>query len=187
MSGLASDIAAKRLQLLSDIVPGKRLVAVLGNPDTPYTALAIEQVKIAATALGEPIRVFNARTADEIPGAIDQAVEAGAASMLVLEDPVLLGAIPQTTERIAKAGLPAIFGPREYANAGGLIAYGTDQTQLSRKAADYVDKILKGASPASLPVEQPTKFELVINLKAARALGLTIPPALLASADEVIE
>ena len=187
MSGLASDIAAKKLQLISDIVPGKRLVAVLGNPDTPYTALAIEQVKIAATALGEPIRVFNARTADEIPGAIDQAVEAGAASMLVLEDPVLLGAIPQTTERIAKARLPAIFGPREYANAGGLIAYGTDQTQLSRKAADYVDKILKGASPASLPVEQPTKFELVINLKAARALGLTIPPALLASADEVIE
>jgi putative ABC transport system substrate-binding protein len=187
MSGLASNIAAKRLQLLSDLVPGKRLVAVLGNPDTPYTALAVEQVKIAATALGEPFRVFNARTVDEIPGAIDQAVEAGAASMLVLEDPVLLGAIQQTTEYIAKARLPAIFGPREYANAGGLAAYGTDQSQLSRKAADYVDKILKGASPASLPVEQPTKFEFVINLKAARGLGLSIPTTLLASADEVIE
>jgi putative tryptophan/tyrosine transport system substrate-binding protein len=187
MSGLATDIATKRLQLLSDLVPGKKLVAVLANPDTPYTALALEQVKITATALGEPFKVFNARTADEIPGAIDQAVEAGAASMLVLEDPVLLGAIQQTTECIAKARLPAIFGPREYANAGGLIAYGTDQSQLSRKAADYVDKILKGASPASLPVEQPTKFALVINLKAARGLGLTIPPALLASADEVIE
>jgi putative ABC transport system substrate-binding protein len=187
MSGLATDIAAKRLQLLSDIVPGKRLVAVLGNPDTPYTALAVEQVKLAAAALGAPIKVFDARTAREIPGAIDRAVEAGAASLLVLEDPVLLGAIPQTIECIAKARLPAIFGPREYANAGGLIAYGTDQNQLSRKAADYVDKILKGASPASLPVEQPTNFQFVINLKAARGLGLTIPSALLASADEVIE
>ena len=107
--------------------------------------------------------------------------------MLVLEDPVLFGAIQQTTELVAKARLPAIFGPREYAAAGGLIAYGTDQSQLSRKAADYVDKILKGASPASLPVEQPTKFELVINLGAARGLGLSIPPTLLASADEVIE
>jgi len=106
--------------------------------------------------LAEPFRVFNARTADEIPGAIDQAVEAGAASMLVLEDPVLLGAIPQTTECIAKARLPAIFGTKEYPNAGGLIAYGTDFMQLSRKAADYVDKILKGALPASPPVERPT-------------------------------
>ena len=187
MSGLATDIAAKRLQLLDDLVPGKKLVAVLGNPDTPYTALALEQVKIAATAIGVPIRPFDARTVDEVPRAIGQAVDAGAASMLVLEDPVLFGAIQRTTELVAMARLPSIFGPREYAAAGGLIAYGTDQSQLSRKAADYVDKILKGASPASLPVEQPTKFELVINLGAARGLGLSIPPTLLASADEVIE
>ena len=187
MSGLASDIAAKRLQLLSDLVPGKMLVAVLGNPDTPYTALAIDQVKTAAAVLGVPFKVFDARTADEVPGAIGQAVQAGAASILVLEDPVLLGAIKQIIEGIAKARLPAIFGLREYAHAGGLIAYGTDQNDMSRKAADYVDRILKGASPASLPVQQPTKFELIINLKTARELGLTIPPALLASADEVIE
>jgi putative ABC transport system substrate-binding protein len=187
MSALATDIAAKRLQLLNDLVPGKKLVAVLGNPDTPYTALALDQVKTAATIMGIPFRVFDARTVSEVPAAIAQVIDSGAASLLVLEDPVLLGAIPQTTELVAKARLPAIYGPKEYAAAGGLIAYGTDQNQLSRRAADYVDKILKGAAPASLPVEQPTKFELVINLKAAKGLGLDIPPALLASADEVIE
>ena len=120
-------------------------------------------------------------------GAIDQVIEADVAGLLMLEDPVLLAVIRQTTELVAKAKIPAIYGPREYAVAGGLIAYGPDQNQLSRKAADYVDKILKGASPGSLPVEQPTKFEFVINLKAAKALGLSIPPGLLASADEVIE
>jgi putative ABC transport system substrate-binding protein len=159
----------------------------LGNPDTPYTALALQQVNAAAATMGISFRVFEARTVNEVPTAIGQIVDAGAASLLVLEDPVLLGAIRQTTELIAKARLPAIYGPREYAVAGGLIAYGTDQSQLTRRAADYVDRILKGASPGSLPVEQPTKFELVINLNAARALGLGIPPALLASADEVIE
>jgi putative ABC transport system substrate-binding protein len=187
MSGLATDIAAKRMQLLSELVPGKKLVAVLGNPDTPYTALALQQVTMAAAALGVPFKVFDARTVAQIPGAIDQAVEAGAASLLVLEDPVLLGAIQQTTNLVAKARLPAIFGPKEYASAGGLMAYGTDQNQMSRRAAEYVDKILKGTSPGSLPVEQPTKFKLVVNLKVARDLGLTIPSAILASADEVIE
>jgi putative ABC transport system substrate-binding protein len=187
MSGLATDVAAKRLQLLIDLVPEKKLVAVLGNPDTPYTALALAQVKMAATVMGVPFKVFEARSVDQVPTAISQAVEAGAASMLVLEDPVLLGAIQQTTDLVAKARLPAIFGQREYADAGGLIAYGSDQGELSRKAADYVDKILKGASPANLPVEQPTKFKLIINLRAAKSLGLTIPPSMLSIADEVIE
>ena len=187
VSALATDIAAKRLQMLNDIVPGKRLVAVLCNPDTPFTALALEQVATAAAIIGIPTQVYEARTLEEVPKAISKVVESGAASMLVLEDPVLIGAMHQTTELVAKARLPAIFGPREYAAAGGLIAYGPDQTQLSRKGADYVDKILRGASPASLPVEQPTKFELVINLKVAKALGLAIPLTLLASADEVIE
>ena len=107
--------------------------------------------------------------------------------MLVLEDPVLLSAIQQTTDLAAKRRLPAIYGPREYARAGGLISYGTDQSQLSRRAAEYVDRILRGASPASLPVEQPTKFELVINLRTAKALDLEIPTDLLSLADELIE
>jgi putative ABC transport system substrate-binding protein len=100
---------------------------------------------------------------------------------------VLLGALQQIIDRVARARLPAIFGPRECAAAGGLIAYGPDQKRAYRTAADHVDKILRGASPASLPVEQPTKFELIINLNTARELGLNISPTLLASADEVIE
>jgi putative ABC transport system substrate-binding protein len=173
--------------LLDDLIPGKKLVAVLGNPDTPYTALALRQVKAAATAIGLPIAVLEARTIDQIQAAIDQAINSRAASMLVLEDPVLLSAIQRTTELAAKGRLPAIYGPREYAQAGGLISYGTDQSQLSRRAAEYVDRILKGASPASRPVEQPTKFELVINLRTAKALGLEIPSDLLSLADELIE
>src|SRR6202035_1343097 len=149
----------------------------------PYTALALQQVETAAATMGLPFAVLNARTVDQIPAAIDEAIRFGAASMLVLEDPVLLGAIQQTVELAAKGRLPAIYGPREYAQAGGLISYGTDQSQLSRRAAEYVDKILKGAPPASLPVEQPTKFELVINLKTAKALGLEIPPGLLSLAE----
>lgn len=187
MSGQASDIAAKKLQFLEDLIPGKKPVAVLGNSDTPYTALALQQIKTAAAAMRLPFAVVDARTVDQIPAAIDEAIRSGAASLLVLEDPVLLGAIRQTTELAARARLAAIYGPREYAQAGGLISYGTDQSQLSRRAAEYVDRILKGASPASLPVEQPTKFELVINLRTAKALGLTIPPGLLAITDEVIE
>jgi putative ABC transport system substrate-binding protein len=187
MSALASDIAAKRLQLLSDLVPGKRPVAVLGNPDTPYTALALDQVRKAAAVMGIELKVFEARTVDEVPKAIGRIADAEVAGLLMLEDPVLLAVIRQTTELVAKARIPAIYGPREYAVAGGLIAYGPDQNQMSRKAADYVDKILKGASPATLPVEQPTKFELVINLNAAKAMGVGIPATLLASADEVIE
>jgi putative ABC transport system substrate-binding protein len=187
MSGQASDIAAKKLQLLDDLIPGKKPVAVLGNPDTPYTALALRQAKTAATTLGLPLVILEARTADQISPAIDQAIGARAASMLLLEDPVLLSAIPQTVELAAKSHLPAMYGPREYAQAGGLISYGTDQGQMSRRAADYVDRILKGASPASLPVEQPTKFQLVINLQTAKALGLEIPSNLLSLADELIE
>ena len=160
---------------------------MLGNPDTPYTALALEQVRTAAAIMRQPLAVFEARTAEQLPTAVDEAIMSGAAGMLVLEDPVLLGAMQRSIDLLANARLPAIYGPRNYAEAGGLISYGPDQRQMSRRAAEYVDKILKGASPTSLPVEQPTKFEFVINLKTARALGLDVPPTLLARADEVIE
>ncbi len=187
VGALASDVATKRLQLLSDLIPGKRLIAVLGNPDTPYTALALERVRGAAAIMGVPLKIIDVRTADEIPQAIDEAVNAQAPGMLLLEDPVLLGGMQQTIDLVAKARLAAVFGLKEYAVAGGLMSYGPDQNEMSRKAADYVDKILRGSSPASLPVEQPTKFQLVINLNAATGMGLSIPPTLLASADEVIE
>jgi putative tryptophan/tyrosine transport system substrate-binding protein len=187
VGALASDVATKRLQLLSDLIPGKRLIAVLGNPDTPYTALALERVREAAAIMGVPLKIIDVRTADEIPQAIDDAVKAQAPGMLLLEDPVLLGGMQQTIDLVAKARLAAVFGLKEYAVAGGLMSYGPDQNEMSRKAAGYVDKILRGSSPASLPVEQPTKFQLVINLNAAKGMGLSIPPTLLASADEVIE
>jgi putative ABC transport system substrate-binding protein len=187
MSAQAAELSGKRLQLLNDLIPGKKLVAVLGNPDTPYTALALQEVRTAAEANERPFAVFEARTPDQLPGAIDAVVRSGAASLLVLEDPMLLGVREQFTALVAKARLPAIYTLREFADAGGLICYGANEGAMVRRAAEYVDKILKGSAPADLPVEQPTKFTLVINLKTAKALGLTIPDKLLALADEVIE
>ena len=187
MSGQAADTSPKRLQLLRSLVPGNKIIAVLGNPDTPYTALALQQVKAAAASIDQPLVVVEARRADQVSAAIDEAVKSGAASLLVLEDPVLIGAKQETMASVARARLPAIYGPRDYAVAGGLMCYGPDQNQMARRAAEYVDKILKGARPASLPVEQPTKFEFVINLKTAKTLGIEIPASLLSVADEVIE
>jgi len=182
-----AELSAKRLQFLNDLVPGKKLFAALGNPDTPYTALALQEVRIAAAAKSQPFAVFEARTPDQLPAAIDAVVRSGAASLLVLEDPMLLGVRQQFTALVAKARLPAIYTLREFADAGGLICYGANEGAMVRRAAEYVDKVLKGSAPADLPVEQPTKFTLVINLKTAKALGLTIPDKLLALADEVIE
>jgi putative tryptophan/tyrosine transport system substrate-binding protein len=187
MSAQAAELSAKRLQLLNELVPGKKPFAVLGNPDTPYTALALQQIKTAAAAKEQSFAVFEARTADQLPIAIDAVVRSGATSLLVLEDPMLLGARQQLTALVAKARLPGIYTLREFADVGGLICYGADESAIVRRAAEYVDKILKGSSPADLPVEQPTKFALVINLKTAKALGIEIPASLLALADEVME
>jgi putative ABC transport system substrate-binding protein len=187
ISALAAELSAKRLQLLDDLVPGKKLVAVLGNPDTPYTALALQEIRTAAAAKEQPFAVFEARAADQLPIAIDAVVRSGAASLLVLEDPMLLGARQQFTALVAKARLPAIYLLREFADAGGLICYGADEGAMVRRAAEYVDKILQGSSPANLPVEQPTKFALVINLTTAKALGIEVPASLLALADELLE
>jgi putative tryptophan/tyrosine transport system substrate-binding protein len=183
----STDIATKRLQILEDFVPGKPLVAVLMNPDTPFTALAVQEVKTAAAARHQPLAYFEARTIDQVPAGIEAAIKAGAAALLTLEDPLLLGARQQIADLAARARLPAIYGTRDFVDAGGLMSYGVDRRQMNRRAADYVDKILKGALPADLPVERPTKFELVINLKTAKALGLELPTNLLATADEVIE
>ena len=183
----ASDIAAKRLQILEDFLPGRRTVAVLLNPDTPFTALALDELRMAAKTRNHPLAVFEVRAADQISPGIAAAVNAGASSLLTLDDPFLLSVRRQIVERVAAAKLPAIYGTRNFAEAGGLMSYGVDRAQMSRRAADYVDRILKGARPADLPVEQPTSFELVINLNAAKMLGIGIPASLLARADEVIE
>jgi len=187
LSGQATETSAKQLQILEDLVPGKRTVAVLLNPDTPFTVLALREVRSAATDRNQPLVVFEARTEDQVSAAIEAAIKAGAAGLLTLVDPLLLSMRQKLVELVAVARLPTVYGIRDYPIAGGLMSYGPDQEQISRRAADYVDKLLKGARPADLPVEQPTKFEFVINLKTAKALGLNIPPALLATADEVIE
>ena len=186
-SDMASEYAAKRLQILQDLVPGQKLIAVLGNPDTPFTALALKQVKAAADTTRQPLAVFEARTVEEVSLRIEAAIKSGAAGLMTLDDPLLLSARQQIIKLAADAHLPAIYGLREYVEANGLMSYNVDRRQRYRRAAEYVDKILKGAVPADLPVEQPTKFEFVINLKAAKATGIGIPPSLLAVADEVIE
>ena len=182
----ASDLVGKRLQILNDLIPGKQIVAVLLNPDTPFSALALQELR-TANAGRQRIEVFEARNADQVSTGIDAATKAGAAGLITLEDPLTLGLSRQIADLATKARLPAIYGNRNFAEAGGLMSYGVDRRQLNRRAADYVEKILKGAKPADLPVEQPTKFELSINLKTAKALGLTIPSNLLALADELIE
>ena len=186
-SDMASDLAAKRLQLLQDLIPGPKLIAVLGNPDTPFTALALEQVKAAAAATHQPLAVFEARTLDEVSTSTEAAIKSGAAGLMTLDDPLLLSAKQQIIKLVADARLPAIYGLRDFVEANGLMSYSMDRPQMSRRAAEYVDKVLKGVVPADLPVEQPTKFELIINLKAAKAAGIDIPSSLLAVADEVIE
>jgi len=183
----ARDLQGKRLQMLHELTQGNQVIGVLLNPDTPFTALALKEVKIAAEATQIRLKVVEARTAEQLSGKFDDAIKAGAAGLLVLEDPLTYNARRQIADLAAKFRLPTIYGYRDFAEAGGLISYGADRRQMYRRAAEYVDKILKGASPALLPVEQPTKFELVINLTTAKTLGITVPPNVLARADEVIE
>jgi putative ABC transport system substrate-binding protein len=183
----SSDVVGKRLQILDELIPGKQTVAVLMNPDTPFTALALQELRPAAAAAAQPIEVFEARTAVQVVAGVEAAAKSGAAGLITLEDPLLLSVRRQIADLAVKLRLPIVYGNRDFADAGGLMSYGVNRRHLYRRTAEYVDKILKGAKPADLPVEQPTKFELVINLKAAKAIGLDMPDRLLAIADEVIE
>ena len=187
LSSQASEIGSKRLQIVDEFARGKRMVATLLNPDAPFSVLALQELAAAAELRRQRLEVFEARTADQVSASIEAASKADAAGLITLEDPLLLGLRRQIVDLTAKIRLPTVYGNREFTEAGGLMSYGVDRRQQSRRAAEYVDKILKGAKPADLPVEQPTKFELVINLKAAKALGLDMPDKLLALADEVIE
>jgi putative ABC transport system substrate-binding protein len=187
LSGL-TEMGGKRLQLLRELTPGKQVIAVLMNPDTPFTRLALKEVKTAAAeAEHTRLEVLEARSADQVSGRFEAATKAGAGSLLVLEDPLMYSLRREISDLAAKFRLPAVYSYRDYAEAGGLISYGPDRRQIYRRAAEYVDRILKGAKPGDLPVEQPSKFELVINLKTAKALGLMIPQSLLQRADQVIE
>ena len=184
----AREVSSKRLQILVDLVPNTRIIAVIRNPETPFTDSALQELKIAADTRAQRLEFFEVRTADQLPTSIEAALRAGATALITLEDPLLHQSLRrQIVELVAKARLPTIYGNRDFTDAGGLLSYGADRRQYYRRAAEMVGKILKGEKPADIPVEQPTKFELVINLKAAKALGLEIPDRLLALADEVIE
>ena len=183
----AADLSGKRLQLLTEIVPRLARVAVLSNPLNPSIVRIVEQTKAAAQSLGVEIHVAEVQAPDKFGSAFVAITSAHAGALIVLPDPLLYGQHPRTVTFAAASHLPTLFPEKEVAEAGGLIAYGPSIPASFRRAAAYVDKILRGAKPGDLPVEQPTTFELVVNLQTARAIGVTIPTSILLRADEVIE
>jgi len=183
---ISPDLLGKRLELLKEVVPKVSWVALLRNPDNPADAAMLREVEAAARALGVRLQTLEARNHQEIERAFAAMNRERAGALLILPDGIFLTQRRQIAELAAKGRLPAVCRVREDAEAGCLMAYGANYRDLVRRAATFVDKILKGAKPADLPIEQPTKFELVINLKAAKAIGLTIPPSLLQRADHVI-
>ncbi len=187
LSLLSAELSGKRLELLKEVVPGVSRVAVLWNPTNPSNALQLGATKVAAQALGVQLQPLEVRGPQDLERAFQAATRGRAGALIALDDPVLVTHRTRIVALAAKIRLPAMYGLTGYANAGGLMTYGPNIPDLFRQAAVFVGKILKGAKPADLPVEQPTKFELVINLKTAKALGLKIPDSMLVQADEVIQ
>ncbi len=187
LTSMASELGSKRLGLLKEAVPHMSRVAVLWNPNHSEASASFRETEAAIRALGLYLESLEVRSAADLEGAFRRAVARHADALTVLLDPVTLFHAAQVVELAARSRIPAIFYERRFAKAGGLMAYGPQDDDLHRRAATYVDKILKGAKPATLPIEQPTKFELVINLKTAKALGLTMPQSLLLRADETIQ
>jgi ABC-type uncharacterized transport system substrate-binding protein len=184
---MTPDLAGKQFQLLKEVVPKVSRVAFLTNPDNPASARFVREAEAAARALGVRLQTLEARDPQEIDSAFTAMTRERAGALLILPDGVFLSQRRQIAELAVKRRLPTVFHATEYAEAGGLVVYGANFLDLQRRAATYVDKILKGAKPADLPVEQPTKYDFVINLKTAKALGLTIPQTLLQRADQVID
>lgn len=188
VSGYAGlEIVAKQLELLKETVPQIRLVAVLSNPTNAYHQLAIKELNVAARSLGVQLQFLEAQGPNEFDGAFAAMAKERAGALLILADIIFNAHATRLADLAASMRLPTANAVRESVEAGGLMSYGPSFLDSYRRAAVYVDKILKGDKPTDLPVEQPTKFELVINLKTARAIGVTVPSALLTRADEVIE
>jgi putative ABC transport system substrate-binding protein len=187
LSDLAAHIQGRRLALLREIAPTATVVAVILNPGTPYTALAYKELEQAAKIINIELRAFQVRSPEEITPQLEAAKGGGADALAILEDPLTLSQRSQIANAASHLRLPAVYGYREFVEAGGLLSYGTDHGARWQRGAEIVDLVLKGAKPADIPVEQPTNFETVINLKTAKGLGIAIPPSLLATADEVIE
>jgi putative ABC transport system substrate-binding protein len=185
LSNVAPEISGKRLEILKEIVPKLTRVVVLGMSSNPGNALSLKETELAARSLVLQTSFFDIRHSKDVEAAFRSANTARADAILVLNFPPLFS--QRILESVAKRRLPAIYFNSSFVDEGGLMSYGASLVDLDRRAAIYVDKILKGAKPAELPVEQPTKFELVINLKTAKQIGLTIPPSVLARADRVIK
>ncbi len=186
LSTQTPDLAGKRIELLREVVPGLRRLAILANPENSYVILEVREVQAAARTLGLEVALFEIRRAEDITPAFE-GLKGGVEALYILPDPLLFTNRLRINTLALGARLPTMHGLREYVEASGLISYGPNWRDQWRRAADYIDKILRGAKPADIPVEQPTKFDLIINLTTAKALGLTVPPTLLARADEVIE
>jgi putative ABC transport system substrate-binding protein len=184
---MAPELNPKRLDLLSELVPQTDVIALLVNPNNPATERVVPDVQGAASAKGVQLHVVKAGTESEIDAAFTSLVQAHAGALVVQAEVFFISRREQLVALASRHAVPAIYDRREFAMTGGLISYGPSIRAIFRQVGTYVGKILKGANPADLPVQQPTTFELVVNLKTANALGLTIPPSILARADEVIE
>jgi putative ABC transport system substrate-binding protein len=187
LSTMAPELVGKQLELLKEVVPKVSRVALLGNPANPNHAQQVRGAQDAARALGVQLQPLEARDLTEIDHAFATITTERAGAVIVLVDGMLLNHRTRIADHAARRRLPTVSGQSDHAEAGGLMAYGPSLSGRFRRAATYVDKILKGAKPADLPVEQPTTFELIINLKTAKVLGLTIPQSVLGRADEVIQ
>ena len=187
LSSLAPEISGKRLELLKEIIPQLSRVAILGSSTMPGNSLALKETELAAGAFKIQVQYQDVRGLGDIEAAFRAASQWRAEAVLVLGGPILNSDRTQVVDLAVKNRLPATYNVADFVEAGGLMSYGVSFVDLYRRAATYVDKILKSAKPADLPVEQPTKFELVINLKAAKQIGLTIPPNVLVRADRVIK
>jgi putative ABC transport system substrate-binding protein len=187
LSTFAPELTGKRLQLLKEVVPGISRVAMLTNPTDTTQAFLLREAKVAAGPLKVRLQVLEARAPSDLAGAFSAMTKERAGGVIVINSSMFTAERTRIAELAAQSRVPAIYAVKDFAEAGGLMTYGISLGESFRRAATYVDKILKGAKPSNLPIEQPTTFELVINLKTAKALGLTIPPSLLGRADEVIQ
>ena len=186
-SALVGEMEAKRVELLKEVIPNLSRVAAIANPANRYTPQALRHAQQAAATLKISLTAYDAHDASTLDSALDSVTRDRSQAIIIIADPFLSFQRRRVAQFALKARLPSIYTYREHTEAGGLIAYAPNYHDMFRRAAGYVDRILKGVKPGDLPIEQPTKFELVINLRTAKALGLTLPPSLLARADQVIE